>query len=113
MVEEVRRISLTKDEIITAIDAYRRIHNGFLPAGKILHYKITPSGSLNVAVEVAYGATAQTLEFTFKQSDFLDPVIKFCIANNIMLPLDSHKTISFENDKLVLLINMAPVVSEK
>ncbi len=113
MVEEVRRIILTKEELLIALDAYRRVKPDFLPAGKMLQCKQDPGGAFVLTVELTYGSTKQMLEFSFKQNDLLDPIVKFCIANNIVLPLESKKSIAVEGEKFVLLIHMNSWEPEK
>jgi hypothetical protein len=113
MVEEVRRIILTKDELLIALDAYRRVKSDFLPAGRMLQCKQAGDGVFVVSVELTYGSTKQMLEFSFKQNDLLDPVVKFCMANNIVLPLDSKKCMTVEGEKFVLLIHMNTLEPER
>lgn len=106
MVEELRKIILSKDELVLAMEAYRRAVPDFLPHGQILECQTQPDGALLVRVRLAYGSNNQDLEFSFKPADLLGPIIQFCVENNIMLPRNSRKCIKSEGDRFALYIAM-------
>ncbi len=106
MVEELRKIILTKEEIVGAMDAYRRTVPDFLPHGDIVSCQGGPESTLNVSVKMAYGKNVQNMDFCFKLGDLLGPVIQFCVENNIILPRNSRKCVKMEGERIVLYIVM-------
>lgn len=104
MVQEVRRISLTADELLSAVESYRRMFQGFLPAGKIVRCTPSDDGVLTIALAVLCEGGPQQTTFDFKASALLKPVIRFCIENNIILPRDGNKSLSVTKDGVTLQI---------
>ncbi len=114
MVEELRKVILTKEEILTAMDTYRRSVPDFLPHGDIVAYNEGPESTLIVCVRMAYGKNVQNMDFSFKLNDLLGPVIQFCVENNIILPRNSRKCVKMEGERVALYIvmeapNLSPV----
>ena len=105
MVQEIRKIILSMDEVLTAFDGYQRITPGFVPEGKIVDCRTAdPSVILIVAVD---GSTSgQKREVACQGLDLLRPMIRFCIENNIMLPFSGKKSIIVEKDNITLLIEL-------
>jgi len=106
MVEELRKVILTKDEVVAAIDAYRRTVTDFLPTGEIVQCQAGPDSTFTVAVKLAYGKSTHQLDFNFKLSDLLGALIQFCVENNIILPRNSRKCIKMEGERVALYIVM-------
>lgn len=106
MVAEMRKIVFTKEELITAIDAFRRTNNDFLPHGKIAQCQPTADGAIIVGVELTYGHSSQVTSFTLNPVDLLDPLVKFCIENNVILPLSGRKSIKVDRDQITLFISI-------
>ena len=102
MVEEVRKILLNQNEFLAALEAYRRACPNFLPAGRILRWQKESDVAIKVFVEVAYGKTVQTMEIALDEKELVEPIIKFCIENNVMLPRAAKKMTRFEGDKVAL-----------
>ncbi len=105
MVQEVRNIILSMDEIHTAFECYQRITPEFLPKGTIISCK-TMDNAVVLAVDIQYGATPQRQLLTYKGLDVIKPLIRFCIENNIMLPRDGRKSVLIEGDRIILHVEL-------
>ena len=112
MVEEIRKIILNQGELAMALEAFRRTNPQFLPAGKLVHCEVSSPTALKVAIEVVYGSTVQAMEIALESDSLLDPIIKFCIENNIVLPRSGRKIIKIKDNKLVLHVTIADTANE-
>lgn len=56
MVQDVRRVILSEEELISALDAYRRLHPEFLPEGTIDRCQCLETNDVQVSI---LGASAQ------------------------------------------------------
>lgn len=106
MVEELRKIILTKEEIFAAIDSFRRANPDFLPNGDFVNCQAEKDGNITLIVKLAYGKKNQNMEFNFTLADLLGPIVQFCVENNIVLPRNSRKCVKMEGDKIALYIAM-------
>jgi len=106
MVKEMRKIILSTDEIIAALDSYKRTNFEFLPPGKITHCVLKNGAPVTVGIETMYANKIQTTEFNLEPAKLLDPLIRFCIENNIVLPLNSRKSALVGEDQAALFIQM-------
>jgi len=104
MVQEIRQIMLTGDELILAIEAYRRVVPGFLPPGKITRCALTEGSVLAVSIETPCNDGVKTVTFLLKNFDILEPLIRFCIENNIPLPKDGRKTADIKGNAASLWV---------
>jgi hypothetical protein len=105
MVQEIRDIMLSIDEVQEAFVQYQRMAPDFLPSGKIVEFK-THGESIIIKVDMTYGGSIQRSEFAFKGVEVLRPLIRFCIDNNIMLPRNGKKSILFKEDKISMHIEL-------
>lgn len=105
MVQEVRDIMLSMDEVKDAFIGYQRIAPDFLPKGTIVACG-TADESVVLSIELGYGGVPQKTEFVFKGLDVLKPLIRYCIENNIMLPRDGKKSILYRDDKILMHIEL-------
>lgn len=103
---EIRRIVFTNEELIFAFSAYSRITPNFLPVGKLL--SCTPvsgtdtgSGAL-LKIETPSGIS----ELTYSGTDVLQPLILFCIENNIMLPREGRKSFLVLDSRASIVIDL-------
>lgn len=101
MVEEIRRIMFTQEELVTAFDSYRRATPGFLPAGQIV--SCTPSDHA-ISVALKTDTASPTLDYTFKGSEAIRPLIRFCLENNIMMPRAGQKSLYVRNGAASLYV---------
>lgn len=106
MVQEVRRIILSKAEIICAFDSYRRMAPQFLPLGQIIDCKPQNNGSVILMLDIPAGSSFHQTEITLIDTDVLLPIIRFCLENNIMLPKAGKKTIIVSNHVLALDVKL-------
>jgi hypothetical protein len=106
MVQEVRRIILSKDELISALDCHGRRTPNFIPAGKIA--AIDPAGDHGIAIRVVAMADDYELSATLTMRDtrLLMPVIRYCIENNIWLPPQGRKSIEIRGGEVALCIEI-------
>jgi len=102
MVQELRQIILSKDELLLAIDAHRRIKPGLLPDGKIIDFEV--AGQTSIRVTIAGEDETQTTSVVFSDAKLLDALIRFCLENNIMLPRLGRKSVSVLADNVSLCI---------
>ena len=105
MVQEVRDIMLSMDEVRTAFVSFQNIAPDFLPRCDIISCR-TATETVILTVEMAYGSTKQQSELTFKGIDVLRPLIRFCIENNIKLPRDGQKSLIYKADKIIMHIEL-------
>jgi hypothetical protein len=106
MVKEMRKIILTKDELITALDAYKRSDFEFLPPGKIIGCALKAGEPVTVALETMYANKIQATEFNLEPQRLLEPMIRFCLENNIVLPRNSKKSALIGDDQAALYIQI-------
>jgi hypothetical protein len=104
MAQEIRDIILTSEEIVSAIESFRRVTPHFLPDGKILQCAPDVGDSVKIAVETSYGNSTQRTDISFKMGDLLKPILRFCIENNITLPVGGRKSVVLQNGSLSLHI---------
>lgn len=102
MVQEYRKIMLSDEEVISAFEGYRRITPNFMPNGKILSCALSSEGTLQLSLQGAPSSDIAT--FTLTQA--LNPIIRFCIENNIILPKNGHKHISTVRDIPEVLLSL-------
>jgi hypothetical protein len=106
MASEVRQITLTTEELTAAIDGYRRMTPGFLPAGKIVDCKPAGDAGLTLTVETPVGTLTQATEVVIRGLDLLKPMIRFCIENNIVLPRAGRKSVRCADGALSLCVTL-------
>jgi hypothetical protein len=105
MVEEVRKIMLSMDEIKAAYEAYRVTAPGFLPEGTILGCQ-TREDAVIVSIDASSSDTKKQYEVILRGIDVLRPLIRFCIENSIMLPRDGKKSVLIDKTRIVLVIEL-------
>jgi hypothetical protein len=105
MVQEVRKIVLSLEEVQCAFEGYQRITPDFLPKGVIADCQTSDDGVV-LTVEQAYGGALQNSQIVCKGLNVLKPIIRFCIENNIMLPRDGKKTIIVSKDSVTMHIEL-------
>jgi hypothetical protein len=105
MVQEARAITLSKDELVSAFENHRRMTPDFLPTGKLTDCKMTAEG--NIVLTVA-GLTAamQPQRVMLKGADILKPLIRYCIENNVILPVDGKKSVDVSTSSATLRISL-------
>jgi len=104
MVEELRKIILSHDEVLLALESFRRVAPTFLPSGKIVQWRSGPDSTMIIELGSADAPDAKGEEISLKTSDLFEPTVKYCIANNIMLPRNSRKCVRIEKDRVALYV---------
>lgn len=108
MVEEVRNIIPNHDELLDALDSYRRKTPDFLPSGRIVECKQGSPDTVGVRVE----ADGVMKDHTLDLQDLLEPLIRFCLENNIKLPRKSKKTVKLKDKRITLHIHIEDSIGE-
>lgn len=105
MVQDIRNIVLSMDEILTAFEGYKRITPSFLPNAEILDCKIKDKGVV-LTTESNQDNVPKRQEVAYQGIDVLKPLIRFCIENNIMLPRDGKKSILYEESAIIMHVEL-------
>ena len=101
MVQELRRISFTKAETLAALEGYRRMTENFLPPGTITAFEMLSATSIKVAIQT----DLPTPEVIILQEDKVaQPLIRFCLENNIPLPRSGRKSVTVTPEAVCLTV---------
>jgi hypothetical protein len=106
MVQEMRRIVLNHEELKIALDSHRRMTADFLPEGLITSCNAVDGQNIKIAVQIPVGGSSRSVELTLVGDDLLEPLIRFCSENNIMLPRSGVKTVLIIKNQIVLSITI-------
>ena len=93
---------LSAEEVLQAVNAYRRMMPEFLPRGPILGFRLdepeAPGGTpaLTVSVEMSYGRTQQVTELRAEGTDVVQMLVRCCVENNIPIPRRGAKRITLD-----------------
>lgn len=101
MVQEVRRIMFTQDELVAAFECYRRVTPNFLPPGSLVSCVVAENSICAIVKSTPQGPT---IDYTFKGMEAVKPLIRFCIENNIMMPRDGQKSLYVKDGAASLYI---------
>jgi hypothetical protein len=122
VVQELRRITFSTDELAMAFEAYGRRTPEFLPGGRLVSCEIVNDDGVKIIFAMEYGSSTHEVEFVYRGTDVLRPLILFCIENNIMLPRDGRKALAIDKGHAILVIELdldselcsttAPLMSE-
>ena len=114
MVQEIRKIILTNEELVYAFECYRRMTPNFLPNGKVVACTSFDDGTVNVTVERNTAKGSERSEHPIRGQEVLKPLIRFCVENNIMLPKNGQKSIAIKDGaaSLYIVLNLAIEVAD-
>ncbi len=104
MAEELRYIMVSNSEFLSGVQSYRRTHADFLPKGDLLSWSPGTGKSVDLSIVVAGGATKNEMTFTIEAQHVTAILIRFCIENNIPVPLAGIKDWFVRNDKIALRV---------
>ncbi len=105
MVQDMRRIILSEEELVSAIESYRRMTPSFLPEGTVK--TCAPSDAhVSVTLQVPAGNSTNDVELKLSCADLLKPLIRFCLENNIILPRDGKKVALISQGQVILGITL-------
>jgi hypothetical protein len=106
MPKEMRKIIMSKDEVIAALESYKRSDFEFLPPGKITSCELKAGAPVTVGIETSFASKIQTTEFSIDPPRLLEPMIRFCLENNIVLPRNSKKSALVGDNQAALYIQI-------
>lgn len=91
MVTEIRRIILSRDELLCALVSFRRANEGAIPAGAIKNCDVgrDATGLIQIEQGPEHGDAAR--DVTIAQPMLTDVLIRFCLENNVALPRTGRK----------------------
>ena len=105
MVQDLRNIVLSLDEVKSAFKCYQRVAPDYFPTEAIADCKVTEEAVV-VKLESIADSTLPPREHIFRGVEILKPLIRFCIENNIMLPRDGKKSVLLQDGKVILHIQL-------
>jgi len=106
MVQDIRHIILSFEEVILSFESYLRMNPDFMPKGTVITDCRSANGAIIVNTKLPIGGGEQLTEFRFSEIDILKPIIRFCIENNIMLPRNGKKTIVIEEKRVIMRVEL-------
>ena len=106
MVQELRRVILSEEELRCALESFRRVAPTFLPPGTIETCAPTSGDELHVVINFTSDSASSKSEVKLSCAALLKPIIRFCIESNIMLPRDGKKSIMLTNSQVTLCISL-------
>jgi len=101
MVQELRRITLNKAELISSLESHRRMTPNFLPDGEIIDFDIIDHTSIMITVETDPSMREASV---VPDDKIVQALIRFCLENNIVLPREGHKSVLVAKDDVSLCI---------
>lgn len=105
MVQDVRDIILSQEELDYAFKCYQRMAPEYFANEPITSVSVTED-SVIVAIDVGKDGTRKTQNYVFKGIEILKPLIRYCIENNIMLPRDGKKSVLIRGGKVILHVEL-------
>ena len=105
MTRELRRITLSAQELTEAVGGYRKVDNKFLPPGKICEVAATPE-HVTTKIEMKYVDSVHVLEFNIPYSKLTDVLINFCVERGIPVPRVGKKAAVLVETEVALEINV-------
>lgn len=108
--QDIRNIIFSNEELLSAFDAYARKTPDFMLPGKLI--SCTPKSSTEngseviVKVEQIFDGAPKIVETAYRGAGVLNPLILFCLENNIMLPRDGHKSFLVLDAQANLIIDL-------
>ncbi|MDE2030499.1 MAG: hypothetical protein KGI97_08060 [Alphaproteobacteria bacterium] len=106
MVQDIRRLVFSPEEMLEAFQSYSRITPKFLPGGVLKSCAPEAPDGIKLVVEMEYGSATQQAEFTYRGIDALRPLILYCLETNIMLPRNGHKNFSVIDSQACVTIDL-------
>ena len=89
---EIRRIILDDEELISAINSYRRVRDDLLPPGSILSVAPGDDGGAAVQIEFKFGPNVRTDTFALTTPHLVEAMIRFCIETNVVVPRQGKRS---------------------
>ncbi len=108
MPREIRHIMFSIDELELALKSYNRIEKKKLFHGTLTGCQIEPGKGISIGLaedQEGDSKTKNIVEF----SSLLEPLVRFCIENNIILPRASNKVVGALKDEVYLKIHFPSI----
>jgi hypothetical protein len=106
MPKEIRQIILDNAELAEAIHCFRRVQSDLLPPGNILSVKPTEKGGASVKIEMKFGPNVRKDWFILEAEHLAEAMVRFCIENNIIVPLQGTRKVLAADRAWVLEIRL-------
>lgn len=103
MVQEVRRVIFSTDELYSAIEGYRRMTPNFLPLGKIIGCSVEEN-AIRVTLRPPGKTKQPVTTHIIKGAEAVKPLLRFCLENNIMMPKEGQKSLYVKDGAASLYI---------
>lgn len=106
MVEEVRNLLFTPDEVRAALTVMMRMQGEKFPGDRMPRITYTPKDELCL-VELSYSRPGgHNLVFKFAESQVAAALIMFCRREGIPMPQRASKELQLRGDALSLIVRM-------
>jgi hypothetical protein len=108
--QEIRKIIFSNDELFSAFKSFSRKTPNFLPVGKLI--SCSPVGQAGTESEIVVKIQkvpddpATETELSYRGADVLQPLILFCLENNIMLPRNGRKAFLVTDSHANLVVDL-------
>lgn len=106
MPRELRHILLSREELMQAVEAYRRMTATGLPEGTIVAVEPDQQNDLKVVLTTQFGSTPQQLETALGTKHIVPMLVRFCYENNIPLPMNGKKAYRAIKGELALVVRI-------
>ena len=103
MVQEVRRVIFSPDELYAAIEGFRRMTPNFLPQGQIIGCSVEEN-AIRVTLRPPGKTKLPSTVHLIKGAEAVKPLLRFCLENNIMMPKDGQKSLYVKDGAASLYI---------
>ncbi len=104
--QDLRRVSFSKEELLCAFEAYSRKTPGFLPEGLLLNCTPRLTTEEGCSISATINTPSGNKELVFRDTEVLQVLILFCIENNVMLPRDGQKLFVVMDAHACLLVEL-------
>lgn len=107
MTKEFRRITFSKKTLRKAIDSYLATTGNAIPVGDIVSIKSAREGAnFRFELELFDYADKKNRKSQLPEPEIFEALIQYCIANKVVLPKDSRKSIRLIDGNLSMDIFM-------
>lgn len=99
---------LSHDDVVRALKSYRRQHPGFIADGQIESCRVDGNTlSIDLALAVP-GKGSLLARGQIAIADLTDPLIRFCLENNIRLPNSTDTHACVIDGEIALQVSLDP-----
>ena len=109
MPREIRHIMFSIEELELALKSYNRIEKKKLYHGTLTGCQIEPGKGISFTLAEDQEAVGTKTKNVLEFSVLLEPLVRFCIENNIVLPRASNKIVGALKDEVYLKIHFPKI----